>query len=203
MKLFAAPVSPFVRKVVLAAYELGLTDQMTVALGDYNDSGSDLFKCSPIGKIPAMALEDGTNLCDSQLIVAYMDGQSSQAELIPASGPARWEALASEALADGLMDAGVDVMREVRRPEGTLSEDIEQKFRGRAVAILDRFEQEASTYGDEFHIGRIALLCALDYFSFRFADMEWEKGRPHLVAWHAKFADRAAVKATHPATWKI
>ena len=62
MKLFAAPVSPFVRKVVLAAHELGMSDQAEVVVGDYNDKGSDLFKCSPIGKIPAMALADGTNL---------------------------------------------------------------------------------------------------------------------------------------------
>ena len=203
MKLFAAPVSPFVRKAVLAAHELGLQDQVEVTLGDYNDKNSDLFKCSPIGKIPAMALADGTNLCDSQLIVAYMDAQSDKASLIPQEGAARWEALASEALADGLMDAGVDVMREVRRPEGTVSGEIEQKFRQRAIAVLDRFEAEAAGYGDEFHIGRIALLCALDYFSFRFADMEWQKGRPNLTAWHAKFAGRASAVATSPDTWKI
>ncbi len=202
MKLFAAPVSPFVRKVVLAAHELGMSDQAEVVVGDYNDKGSDLFKCSPIGKIPAMALADGTNLCDSQLIVAYLDSQSDKAALIP-TGSARWEALASEALADGLMDAGVDVMREVRRPEGTISADVEQKFRDRIVGILDRFEQEASAYGDEFHIGRIALLCSLDYLSFRFAEMEWQKGRPNLVAWHEKFAGRASAVATHPESWKI
>jgi glutathione S-transferase len=203
MKLFSAPVSPFVRKAVLAVHELGLNDKVEIVKGDYNDESSDLFKCSPIGKIPAMAASDGINLCDSQLIVAYLDAQSDQAELLPASGSARWEALASEALADGLMDAGVDVMREVRRPEGTISSEIEQKFRDRAVAVLDRFEQEAASYGDEFHVGRISLLCALDYFSFRFADMEWQKGRPNLVAWHAKFTDRASAKATHPATWTL
>jgi glutathione S-transferase len=201
MKLFAAPVSPFVRKIVLVAHELGLSEKIDIVKGDYTDRNSELFACSPIGKIPAMAAASGLNLCDSQLIVAYMDTQSDKAEVIPASGDTRWEALASEALADGLMDAGVDVMREVRRPEGTVSEDVANKFRARMTGVLDRFEAEAASYGDEFHIGRISLVCALDYLSFRFAEMNWQDGRPNLVAWHSKFLDRPSVKATMPESW--
>ena len=61
MKLIFSPSSPFVRKVRIAAIELGLIDRIeflptTVAPGQPND---DYARITPLKKLPALILDNG------------------------------------------------------------------------------------------------------------------------------------------------
>ncbi|WP_204313808.1 glutathione S-transferase N-terminal domain-containing protein, partial [Raoultella planticola] len=75
MKLHWSPRSPFVRKVMVAANELGLQDRFervrtVVAMTTPNLA---LLPDNPLSKIPTLVLDDGQRLYDSLTICEYLD----------------------------------------------------------------------------------------------------------------------------------
>ena len=117
MQLRSSPSSPFGRKVKIATYILGFDTQVTPLLTDTLDHNDSICEVNPLGKIPA--LEDGgATYYDSRVIMEYRDAKAGGGKIIPASGPARYEALTRAALMDGILDAAVLVIYERRmRPE--------------------------------------------------------------------------------------
>src|SRR5580692_2915723 len=71
MKLHWSPRSPYVRKVMIAAGELGLQDRLecvrTVVGG--TKPHLELMQVNPLGKIPTLELEDGRVLYDSFVLI--------------------------------------------------------------------------------------------------------------------------------------
>src|SRR5262245_58327184 len=105
MKLHWSPRSPYVRKAMACAHELGLVGRIekirsVVAMTKPN---ADVMKDNPLGKIPTLLLDDGSVLYDSTAICEYFDQQAG-GKLFPPAGPARWEALRWHALGDGMLD---------------------------------------------------------------------------------------------------
>ena len=92
MKLHWSPRSPYVRKVMIAAHELGLADRLqtvrTVVAMD--KPVPELMVENPLSKIPTLVTEDGMILYDSVVIMEYFDSLVGGGKLIPASGPARF-----------------------------------------------------------------------------------------------------------------
>ena len=114
MKLLYSPFSPFVRKVMIVAIEHGLDGKIEKVTEATNPSvpNPNIAKHNPLMKIPALVTDDGLELIESKVIVQYLDSLGG-GKLIPASGKARWKALRTEAIADGLADAGILVRYEV------------------------------------------------------------------------------------------
>lgn len=71
--LRSSPASPFGRKVKIAAAVLGLSGEITVEMTDTTDPNDSIRKQNPLGKIPALVLDDGKVLYDSRVIVEYLD----------------------------------------------------------------------------------------------------------------------------------
>ena len=199
MKLYWSPRSPFVRKVMIAAHELGLVDRLecvryVAALATPNPA---IMADNPLSKIPTLVLDDGEVVFDSRTIVEYLDELAGGGTLVPAAGLGRRRALSRQAFADGLTDLLL-----LWRNEGLKSPERQTQawldaFAVKAVATLDRLELEETERPTEgFGIGEIALGCALSHLDFRFADLEWRKGRPRLAAWHAGFSARPSARAT-------
>jgi glutathione S-transferase len=67
MKLHWSPRSPFVRKVMIAAHELGLADRITCVrtVAATTRPHAELMEDNPLSKIPTLVLDDGTVLYDS------------------------------------------------------------------------------------------------------------------------------------------
>ena len=104
---------------------------------------------NPLGKIPALVLEDGTALYDSRVICEYLDGLSTGTRLFP-DGPARWDALTRQALADGLLDAALLTRYErALRPEapalGGMAGWADRKDHGGARSHRDACRRHAGT----------------------------------------------------------
>src|SRR5258705_12288557 len=106
MKLHWSPRSPFVRKVMITAHELGLVDRIscvrTVAAA--TKPHAELMKDNPLSKIPTLVLDDGTVIFDSPVICEYLDRLHDKPKLFPASFPERMTALRRQALGDGFLD---------------------------------------------------------------------------------------------------
>ncbi len=198
MKLRYSPTSPYVRKVLVAAIETGLDKRIELVTTSTSDPASGLINDNPLGKVPALQLDDGSSLYDSPVICEYLDSLHSGPKLIPASGPQRWTVLRRQALADGFMDAAVLRRSEFVRPEGEKSPAFLALQRQKMVSAADALEKEAASLGTAIDIGVIGIACALGYADLRHAADEWRKGRPALAKWYEGFAKRPSMQRTAP-----
>ena len=185
MILKSAPPSPFGRKVKIAAAMLGLGNTFEVVATDTLDPEDAIRGQNPLGKIPALILDDGIVLYDSRVIVEYLDHRAGGGILFP-TGDARFPVLAQQALADGLTDAAI-----LRVYEGRFRapEKHEAKWVGHQTDKMARALAafEAAPPMGPRTIADVALACALGYLDFRFAG-EWREHYPKLVTWLDAFA---------------
>ena len=193
--LRSSPPSPFGRKVRIAVALLGLSDRITVENADTNDPSDKLRKQNPLGKVPTLILENGETLYDSRVIVEYLDFLAGGGRLIPA-GAARFDVLRQQALADGLLDAALLQVYEARwRPEERREPRWLDHQREKVERALRVAETTLSTPPWAFHVGHVALACALGYLDLRF-EGRWRDDHPRLVAWLDDFAKRVPAYAT-------
>ncbi len=200
MILRSSPASPFVRKVRIAAGVLGYTDKIDVRETDLNDPADAIRKQNPLGKIPALILDDGTVYYDSRVILEVLDHLAGGGRVVPREPQARFAALRLQALCDGILDASVLLVYESRyRPADKQVQvwiDRQSDKVARGLAALEAAPPPLTPTPD---VGQIALACVLGYRDLRFGG-EWRKDHPRLVAWHDKFAAQvpafAATKVT-------
>ncbi len=193
--LRSSPTSPFGRKIKIAIAELGLDDRIEVVPADTNDPAETLRRQNPLGKVPTLVFEDGSTLFDSRVIAEYLDHLAGGGMLFP-PGEARFGQLRLQALADGICDAGLLQVYEIRlrAPELRSAAWVENQT-GKVARALASLEAAPPAY-DRPRIGEIALACALGYLDLRF-DGAWRASHPALVAWLAAFAARVpAFEAT-------
>lgn len=191
--------SPYVRKVRVAALELGLADRIDVVMTwvqQPNPTLDRLRAINPLGKIPTLVLDDGEVLYDSPVIIEYLDTLHGGAKLIPPEGKPRWRALRLQALGDGMLDSIVAVVFEDRRkPELRWAAWVDH-HNANVVRALDLLEAEAALLEGPMTVGQIAVACAIGLLDFR--KVEWRDGRPRLTAWFDAFNRRPSMTATMP-----
>ena len=198
--LRSSPASPFGRKVRIAAAMLGLSERIEIVAADTGDPEDSLRRQNPLGKAPALIGDDGEAIFDSRVIVEYLAWLAGEraSGLFPSDPAARFKALTLQALADGIADAAVLQIYELRHRDPALRSaawlDYQADKVTRALAALEGRPPEASAR----HIGAIALACALGYLDLRFEGL-WRSAHPRLVAWLDAFAAGVpAFDATRP-----
>lgn len=179
---------------MIVAHELGISDRIDAVrvVVDAANPNPDVTRLNPLGRIPALVLDDGTVLHDSVVIVEYLNATQG-GTLIPPPGPARWEALTLQALADGVMEADIRWLEEKRRPPAEQRAAIISGMRAKIDGALDQIESAPPA---SVTVGSIALASALAHLDFRFPEAPWRAGRPRLAAWFETFANRPAMAAT-------
>jgi len=194
MKLLWSSRSPFARKVMIAAHELGIADRIELerVVVDAAQPNARVMQVNPLGRIPTLILEDGRVLHDSPVIIEYLDDRFG-GSLMPGSGDARWAALRLQALADGIMEADLRLLEERKHPQNGRRDALAAGMRGKIAAALDALEAAPPT---GITVGEVALGSALAHLDFRFSDEPWRLGRPRLAAWFATFAARPSMRAT-------
>jgi len=203
MTLFHSPLSPFVRKVMVVLHETGQLPRVQLQAVNISPVAGDaqLNQDNPIGKIPALRLEDGTVLHDSRVICEYLDSQHVGTPLIPREGSARWRRLTLAAQADAIMDAAVSSRYESflrpqdKRWDGWLEAQSE-KIR-RSLANLE--QEHLAELISGFDMVAIGVACALGYLDLRQPEFGWRERHPGLAAWYAEVSQRPSLRATAPA----
>jgi glutathione S-transferase len=188
--LRSSTTSPFARKIRIAIAILGLGDEVRIENTDTLDPKDSVRKQNPLGKIPTLVLDDGSTLFDSRVILEYLDDRAGGGRIVSKTGAARFAALRLQALADGILDAGILRVYEGRfRP----AEKHEPKWvdhqAGKMSRALAELEKAPPAFGPMLHVGDITLACALGYLDFRFGT-DWRKTHPKLVKWHDEFAKK-------------
>lgn len=197
MTLHWSPKSPYVRKVMMVAHEVGVADRIRLvrSVAAMRTINPAIMVDNPLGKIPTMVLEDGTSLFNSVVICEYLTALG-QGGLFP-EGARRWPALTQHALADGLLDLLILWRNERDKPADRQTPEWLDAFGQKALATLDRLDEGAVVLmAEDFTIGHVAIGCALGYLDFRFEDLAWRHGRPALAGWFETFCARPSAKAT-------
>jgi len=200
MKLLIARPSPFARKVRIALLEKGIPFETLVDL-PWNP-GAQAPSMNPLGKVPALVLDDGRTLYDSKVIIEYLETLGRAPALLPLEPGARVAHRQIEALADGVCDAVVLIVLEhARRPELQSADWI-----GRQQAKVEAGFAEADRLlagngwfvGDCFGLADIAVGCMLAYTTLRLPAFEWRGRYPELAAFSRRIEARPSFAATRP-----
>lgn len=197
MKLLYQTHSPYARKVLVAAHEIGLAGQLQVVHHETSPTkpNDDVIALNPLGKVPVLIRDDGVAIFDSGVICEFLDGLHEGRKLIPEGGEARWLALRLQALAQGMADSGIAARWEVeRRPEAVRWPTMRDAQLQKIAAACDFIEQEAELEGVPT-IGEIALATTLSWIEFRDV-YDFAAGRPRLAAWYKSFSLRPSMLAT-------
>lgn len=201
MKLIHTTRSPFARKCLAAAIELGLDDRIELAkaevgIGVRNDPYTS--EVNPLGKLPSLILDDGTSLVDSAVIVEYLDQLAGGGRLIP-HGTARWRVLSEHAITQGMTDSIVSARRERSvRPRELHWQAWDDDQLARVRQVLAWFEGRPASLGGEFNLAQLGLVCALDYMDFRMAEEPWRADFPKVAAFLKQASQRASLARTKP-----
>lgn len=201
MKLHWSPRSPFVRKVMVCANEIGIVDKLDcvrtpVAIDVPN---LELIHDNPLLKIPTLVLDDGFKLFDSTVICEYLDTLHDGPKLIPEEGRERILALQQQSFADGLLDVMLLWRLERNKPAEQRRDQWLASFELKVRASLEALEALAPTLRSSvLRLDDIAIACTLGHLDFRLADVRWRDGHPRLSAWHAEVAVRPSMRRTEP-----
>lgn len=202
MKLFHSPASPFVRKVMVLAHETGLIEQLEQVRAVVSPVARDeqVVAHNPAGHVPTLVLDDGTSLFDSSVICQYLDTLHSGTPMHPVSPLPRARTLCLQALADGILNAGVLMRYEsVLRPLELRWPAWYDGQRAKVRSSLNTLERDWTDHlRHQIDMGSIAVGCALGYLDFRFAEDEWRSGHPALSSWYEEFARRDSMQVTWP-----
>lgn len=198
MKLFYSPTSPYARKVRMLAIEKGLDACIESVTVDVSQPTPELLTTNPLGKVPALLLDNGEAIFDSPVICRYLDSLANP-PLIPSAGWQQWEVLRWEALADGLTDAAYNLVMEQRsRPENERSPRAMERWTTEITRTLHYLETRMETLGEELTLAHIALAAAVGYLDFRLPPLLRESGCKQLLGWYDSFRERPAMQTTVP-----
>ena len=201
MKLFHTATSPFDRKVMVSAHELGLADRIETTHLRPSPLATDptLSRDNPLSKIPVLVLDDGSSLFDSRVICEYLDTLHQGERLVPAAGPERWRVHRMQALADGMLEAGVQVFYErAHRPKELQWQGWIDGQTAKVRQALEALEVEASELRGPRDLGKIAVACTIGWLEFREIVPGLREGRSSLFAWYDEFRERPSMTATQP-----
>ncbi|MBU3583457.1 glutathione S-transferase [Polynucleobacter sp. 15G-AUS-farblos] len=201
MKLIGSLTSPYVRKVRIVFSEKKVdVDHVTENVWSPD---TIIGQTNPLGKVPCLVLDDGGVIYDSRVIAEYADGLSPVSKLIPADTRDRATVKTWEALADGIMDAGILARLELTlRPAEQQSPAWVDRQMGKIQAALRQMSEQlgenAWCHSNQMTLADIAFGCAVGYLLFRFPEVQWQTQYPNLDRLYQKLMQRASFIDTAP-----
>lgn len=200
MKLIGSLSSPYVRKTRIVLSEKKIEFELVLDSPWAKDN--IISQHNPLGKVPALVLDDDSSLYDSRVIAEYLDTVTPNNRLIPASGRERITVKRWEALGDGVLDAAVSALVESRRQPGEKSPSWIKRQQGKIAAALkvmaDDLGEQPWCHGGSFSLADIAVGCALGYLDFRFPDIDWRSEHANLAVLNEKLMQRPSFAETVP-----
>ncbi|HHN6657674.1 TPA: glutathione S-transferase [Escherichia coli] len=199
MKLVGSYTSPFVRKLSILLLEKGITFEFINELPYNADNGVAQF--NPLEKVPVLVTEEGECWFDSPIIAEYIELMNVAPAMLPRDPLESLRVRKIEALADGIMDAGLVSVREQARPAAQQSEDelLRQREKiNRSLDVLEGYLVDGTLKTDTVNLATIAIACAVGYLNFRRVAPGWCVDRPHLVKLVENLFSRESFARTEP-----
>jgi glutathione S-transferase len=198
IKLYHFPLSTNSRKVRIALIEKGLEfERVLIDLSKREQKNPEYLKIHPFGQVPALA-DDGFIVYDSTIINEYLEDEYPHPSLLPSDSEGRARARLMEDFRDNYFNPPfVDLVREMRKPEGEKNLQVIERAKADITKCFDRIEQELT--GREYLAGAFSLadiafmpnLDALDRFQIA-VDPKYT----NLVAWIERLKARPSYAAS-------
>lgn len=196
MKLYITAPSPFARKCRIVAREKGLAVE-EVFVDPYTNA-PELLVSNPVIQVPSLIAADGLPVNDSPVICEYLDSLGNGPRLLPTDGPERLRVRRIEVMAGGLLEMGVKLVLEKRRPETERSPSWMARWANNMDRALDALEA-SDLRPDGIDMGNLTAVVAITWLELRHPDVDWSTGRPGLVALRDTLESRPSFAATRPA----
>ncbi len=198
MELKWSAMSPYVRKVMIVAHEAGVADRIKLTPASTQEARNEVMPFNPLGKVPALVLDDGRTMYDSAVICEYLDAEFGGGRLLPASGRARYDVLMRAALADGILDAALLVRQERLRPPQEQSQAFVERNLIKITSGMAALERDGASFGDKLDMGLVGAAAALGYLPVRIPETRAPGLWPTLSAWYDRMSSRPSFAKTAP-----
>jgi glutathione S-transferase len=210
MKLVFTPNPEYIHKVLVTAYEGDILDRLEFQRTRPFDAET-IWEYHPMGKVPALVMDNGEPLYGGIVICEYLDSLSTTGKHVfpkgdGPKGDRRWPALRQMVLGDGMFDATTLLRVEGWRDKSDWNMDYMMRERRKIIGCLDQMNREAPQFKDaDFHIGHISMAGGLSYLDLRNPIREhvivegdgafdWREGRSDLAAWYDAILERPSLK---------
>ena len=159
-RLFYSAGSPYARICRMALREHGLASEVQEVETTLRDPYAAVLPHSPVGRVPALVLEDGTTLTETTLVLGWLDRLGSRVAMLPIDAAG----LAAYGRVLGLLDGVAVWNRELRRPSHERSPSVIALEIVRAGRVADALEHavEEGAYA-AIDAGFLALAAVLGY----------------------------------------
>ncbi len=198
MRIYGDVISPFVRACLVCAHETGIADQIELVKTHVKpfEEHPDLFKLSPIGKIPVLETNHHHPVYDSRVIIEYLAHIAGNRDIIPDDGVKRFRALTLAALASGMADAAVALRYEqAQRPEELRWKELMARQQQRIIAGTKDVESNWRPELETVNIGSMFLATTLGYVDFRHQSIDWRKDNQSVAEFYKRFSSRPSMLA--------
>ena len=208
MKLVFTPNPEYIHKVLVVAYEGGILDRLEFKRTRPFDAET-IWDYHPMGKVPALVMDNGEPLYGGLVICEYLDSLSITGKHVFPKGDGKWRALRQMTLGDGMFDATTLLRVEGWRDKSDWNADYMLRERRKIIGCLDRMNEEVPQFKDsDFHIGHICMAGGLSYLDLRNPIREhaiiegdqafdWRQGRSNLASWYDTIIKRPSL------TWRF
>jgi len=205
MRLYVTPASPWVRRVRVTILELAIEDRFEFVQTRWPHSWgtrtvampADFTAATPALRIPAL-VTDQVTLTDSHAICDYLNAEFGNFRLLAREGAARWQALATIAIASAVLEAQIMRRAELLRPDNERSSDFIAKMCDRELRCFAALEEHLPAFGPTFDLAQITTAVACGYDDWRYGPA-WRRAAPKLADWYDSVAARSSMAATCPA----
>lgn len=194
--MFLSPTSPFARKVRVALLEKGLAFEPVFV--DPWQIPEALTRANPLSQVPTLVNDEGVALANSETILDWLERVWPEPALLPDDAPAVTRALAVAGLAQGMIEATVQIVLERRRPPELQSNALIDRRKSslqRSVAVLARRFEATQAH---FRLDGIGAAVALAYLDFRLPEYRWRDVASELAAWQDWATARPSMQASAP-----
>ena len=195
--------SPYVRRVAVSLRVLGFAyehDTRSI-FADFDA----MRRVNPLGRIPALVLDDGEVLIDSAAILDWLDGTvCPERALIPPSGPERRRALRIIALATGAIDkVGAAAYERLLRPPALRWPEWTLRCRTQGAGAIAALAAEPWPGRARLDQAAITTACTIRYVRMADPDLLPPGRFPTLDALSERCENLPAFQATWPAEYVL
>ncbi len=198
MKLYHSLTSPFVRNVLAVIDHHVLTSAVEVVSINPFEERPALQARNPLGKIPALELDDGSILFDSSVIVDYLDQLGNGSGLFEHQDISPHHIRTLYALSNGVLDAALASVMEMRRPKTEQSAMWMERWQENILSGVSAMADELPRLTEHRLMPHLSFGVTLDYLMFRLPHIDWQAKYPRLAGWAAQELETDFHKKTDP-----
>lgn len=216
MILISATPSPFARKVRISLMEKGIPFDLQNEVPWHADTRTTQF--NPLEQLPVLIPDDGDPVYESTYIMDWLEQKYPEPAMLPADPDGALEAKLVQVIAEGVMDATVQLFWELQRehisPEWTKRQL--RKVTGGLTELDRRVGAREYVVGDRFGLADIAVISVLGmqdtvvesqllplWQAYDPAMNAWNLLYPNLVRYEAHHRDRPSVRETAPFMFEL